>query len=128
MCVCVCGKRGGLGCGGVGEVVKMHGHARLSVQPCVTSSICSPAALPSEGGARWDSDMIQGNKHGAASRGPRRAQPEGLDKTQDLFVSTGSRSVCPCVQGGGPNRGRHTVYSDIFAHDVAMWPQIKVLY
>lgn len=67
------------------------------------------------------SDMIQGNKHGAASRGPRRSQPEGLDKTQDLFVSTGSRSVCPCVQGGGPDMTQADVQCTVTSMHM-MWP------
>ena len=48
MCVCVCG----CGCRGVGVVVCINAwpRTRVSVQPCVTSNICSPAALPLEGG------------------------------------------------------------------------------
>lgn len=83
-----------------------------------------PSSSAFRGGAHGGtvSDMIQGNKHGAASRGPRGAQPQGLDKTQDLFVSTGSRSACPCVHGGGPNMKTQADIQCTVTSLHTMWP------
>ena len=49
MCVCVCLCMW-LGRWGAALCINAWPRTCVSVQPCVTSNICSPAALPSEGG------------------------------------------------------------------------------
>lgn len=83
--VCVCSLGAGICC--FYECMP-HTRTHVSVQPCVTSNICFPAALPTEGGwAVAHSEMIRGDNMEHGPRGPQ-GPAWGLEKAGDLFVSS----------------------------------------